>query len=608
MSRDPEDVWSPDYDSTWEEEGEEKPRGHKEPGSRRQPNNCRKWMSRAARDLQNYRHGYVNDKNYLYYSSQPKQTPNLDFYQNNRHFEPEGLYITQLLDKWKKKYDILERNHSYIQWLFPLREYGMNSYAKPLTEAEIELMKKDPLVRERFIRAYKLMLDFYGIRLKDEKTGKVTRTMEWKERFRNLNDHSHNNLRITRILKCLGELGFEHFQAPLVKFFLEETLCNGELQNVKRSALDYFIFTVKDKNERRKLVHFAWKNYKQERFIWGPVEKLRAYQPPAENEQETKDCPKENNEESRLNGQLDSCGNNSDEEEYSDSDDVACQQKSSNSDEKNGKELIPLHDRAERKEHSHGKFPKEGCSGCSETVSDNKGLLSTYSSQCMNGMQLLPEVDKKSYEKEENQVSYVASPKPDHEVPSAGGHLEEGNDGHVMDKTVSKNPTENLQQENVYKKIDNMPIETQRKRKMTNFDREGIPDRGPSQSDDNSGQPKEGGEGNRMDGVEDKVKKLKLSGQSAVESNQIVADDPPNIMIGGNSQKPVDSSSKSQEGEECSQMLSEEAKEEMPKLHRQSNSEKGEKQDDDLSVSSSREDLKQSKTDSGLNQEGAEES
>ncbi|XP_068117940.1 opioid growth factor receptor-like isoform X2 [Hyperolius riggenbachi] len=91
--------------------------------------------------------------------------------------------------------------------------------------------------------------------------------------------YSHNWLRISRILKCLGDLGYEHYQAPLVRFLLEEILCKNNLQNVKRSALDYFMFTVKNKKERQKLVHFAWMNYKsQEEFVWGPLEKLRSFQ------------------------------------------------------------------------------------------------------------------------------------------------------------------------------------------------------------------------------------------------------------------------------------------------------------------------------------------
>lgn len=81
----------------------------------------------------------------------------------------------------------------------------------------------------------------------------------------------HNNLRITRILKSLGELGFGHYQAPLVRFFLEETLVRKTLGSVKRSVLDYFLFAVRDKEKRQELVHFAYNHFEpKDKFVWCP--------------------------------------------------------------------------------------------------------------------------------------------------------------------------------------------------------------------------------------------------------------------------------------------------------------------------------------------------
>lgn len=81
----------------------------------------------------------------------------------------------------------------------------------------------------------------------------------------------HNNLRITRILKSLGELGFERYQAPLVHFFLEETLVKKTLNSVKRSVLDYFLFAVLDKEKRQDLVRFAYLHYEpKDKFVWCP--------------------------------------------------------------------------------------------------------------------------------------------------------------------------------------------------------------------------------------------------------------------------------------------------------------------------------------------------
>ncbi|OPJ84885.1 opioid growth factor receptor isoform B [Patagioenas fasciata monilis] len=232
----------------------------------------------AARDLQRYRHRYpglIESEN-----EEEEEMWNLSFYKNEISFLPQGLHIEILLESWWDNYEVLEENHSYIQWLFPLREHGMNWRAKPLTCQEIQAFKKSQEVMQRFIRAYQLMLRFYGINLINEETGELKRAENWAERFQNLNRFSHNNLRITRILKCLGEMGYEHYQVHLVKFFLTETLVKETLPNVKRSALDYFLFTVRSKRKRRELVYYAWQHYKPRgSFVWGPHEKLSKYRP-----------------------------------------------------------------------------------------------------------------------------------------------------------------------------------------------------------------------------------------------------------------------------------------------------------------------------------------
>ncbi|XP_042657107.1 opioid growth factor receptor isoform X2 [Tyto alba] len=232
----------------------------------------------AAKDLQRYRHCYpdlVESEN-----EEEEEMWNLSFYKNEICFLPQGLHIETLLESWWDNYEVLEENHSYIQWLFPLREHGMNWRAKPLTCQEIQAFKKSREVMERFIRAYQLMLRFYGIILIDEKTGELKRAENWAERFQNLNRFSHNNLRITRILKCLGEMGYEHYQVHLVKFFLTETLVKETLPNVRRSALDYFLFTIRSKEKRRELVHYAWQHFKPRgSFVWGPHDKLLKYRP-----------------------------------------------------------------------------------------------------------------------------------------------------------------------------------------------------------------------------------------------------------------------------------------------------------------------------------------
>ncbi|KAL7843580.1 hypothetical protein AOLI_G00250920 [Acnodon oligacanthus] len=109
--------------------------------------------------------------------------------------------------------------------------------------------REDDQQKRRLLESYRLMLDFYGIKLLDEST----------------------DLRITRILKCLGILGFERYQAPLVHFFLTETLVRGRLPRVKQSVLDYFMFSVLNTSERKKLIRFAFEKFEpKEEFVWCP--------------------------------------------------------------------------------------------------------------------------------------------------------------------------------------------------------------------------------------------------------------------------------------------------------------------------------------------------
>uniref|UniRef100_A0A8C5EK83 Opioid growth factor receptor (OGFr) conserved domain-containing protein n=1 Tax=Gouania willdenowi TaxID=441366 RepID=A0A8C5EK83_GOUWI len=184
-------------------------------------------------------------------------------------FSYSGISIKDFHNNWRGRYDKLEYTHTFIQWLFPLREPGMNSAASPLTEEEVEAFCQSHEAKANLLESYKLMLDFYGMELCNDQTGEVKRAENWEERFNNLNYNLHNSLRITRIIKCLGILGYRHLQAPLVHFFLKESLVKGELPYVKDSILNYFMFAVLDKGERKKLVEFAYFNYHpKDEFVW----------------------------------------------------------------------------------------------------------------------------------------------------------------------------------------------------------------------------------------------------------------------------------------------------------------------------------------------------
>lgn len=284
-----------EYDSTWDTESDGDELGENPARRCSQDRNKRAraafWSNsssrnlRAAKDMQNYRHGYPN---IIDDDGPEERMPNLKFYLNEIKSSPDDVSIETFHSEWRTDYKRLERVHSYIQWLFPLREPGVNYMATELTKKEIQTFRENEEAKQRLVDSYELMLGFYGIQLLSRESGEVKRAENWRERFANLERNMHNNLRITRILKSLGELGFEHYQAPLVRFFLEETLIRKNLSSVKRSVLDYFLFAVRDKRERRKLIRYAFQHFEpKDKFVWCPRKIQKRFKKKAEKRQDS---------------------------------------------------------------------------------------------------------------------------------------------------------------------------------------------------------------------------------------------------------------------------------------------------------------------------------
>ncbi|XP_060559595.1 uncharacterized protein LOC132719761 isoform X2 [Ruditapes philippinarum] len=230
---------------------------------------------------------------------------NLSFYRNNIFSRPPPGHKIEDMLKWKKDYDMLERNHRYIQWLFPIPEgNGLNISAQQLYEHEAEAIRDDDKTRNRVLRAFEMMLDFYGMQLVDDVHGRIKRSDKgWEQRYEHLNRSRHNYLRITRILKSLGELGFERFQAPWVEFLIDEAVINKELPNLNGGCLMHWISAVKNDAEKEILFRKASGlpiNYDSD--IYG-VDSESDDEEGASNEKETheEDLDKANKDLSNLN-------------------------------------------------------------------------------------------------------------------------------------------------------------------------------------------------------------------------------------------------------------------------------------------------------------------
>ena len=197
----------------------------------------------SSRDTEQYLAGYPNQKDDL------SLNDNLRFYSNAIPSRPNGDLVEVIHEEWWGNYRRLEVHHGYIQWLFPLREEGMNSAIHPLQLHELRAIRADPACIRRLQRSYALILDFWGFELADEETGEVRMVAD--ERVRNLVQSTHNYLRVTRVLKSLGEFGLERWK---LGFGLRLwAVAKGPMgrAGMRRSCEEYWLRVLKDEGDRR---------------------------------------------------------------------------------------------------------------------------------------------------------------------------------------------------------------------------------------------------------------------------------------------------------------------------------------------------------------------
>ena len=187
----------------------------------------------------------------------PSCTRNLDFYRNVICSEPDGDLIDTIHSTWCDDNNHLETHHSYIQWLLPTRDArSSNPAAQPLQRHEARAIDSDPALLARARRSVQMMLRFWGLSLASAAAGETVRRDDacWREQFENLCRHPHNNLRITRALKFIGEIdSLRHLQEPIVSAFCTAIVDDQLLAPSAEALLLYWIPVVRDEAARKHL-------------------------------------------------------------------------------------------------------------------------------------------------------------------------------------------------------------------------------------------------------------------------------------------------------------------------------------------------------------------
>jgi len=208
------------------------------------PMHVRSTRRYIARDIQAFLLNYPNQL------PSPSNNLNLRFYRNEIPFQPEGIKVDRFHEIAFGNHRLLEYHHGYIQWLFPIREQGLNYAADPLQLHEAEAIRDDEECQTRLLRSFQMMLDFYGMDFDEDNPLIITRHQDLRvcrQQYVNLMDSYHNYLRITRILKSLWELGQEDYVPSFLLFILAEQSQHDMLDNeaLKSSMDNYWIYCMR---------------------------------------------------------------------------------------------------------------------------------------------------------------------------------------------------------------------------------------------------------------------------------------------------------------------------------------------------------------------------
>lgn len=129
----------------------------------------------------------------------------------------ESMTVDDMHAEMFHDFELLERSHTYIQFIFPTdAPSNFNRNCTPLTPEEARRISLSLAASLRLLYSFIMMLRFYGFRF----TRGVIEIdhARMPERLSNMKRATHNNLRITRILRSLVLLGCK----PLARAWLSQ--------------------------------------------------------------------------------------------------------------------------------------------------------------------------------------------------------------------------------------------------------------------------------------------------------------------------------------------------------------------------------------------------
>jgi len=133
-----------------------------------------------------------------------------------------------LNDIWKYNHSDYERDHHFIQWIFPSDEpSSININAPVVDDSAKKAFRRNPILRMRLQKSYRQFLNFIGV----SDSLIVTDEGLFYLRVRRRN---HNLQRITRVLRSLTILGLRDHAVPFYEFLM------GYSNDINEVTIDYW--------------------------------------------------------------------------------------------------------------------------------------------------------------------------------------------------------------------------------------------------------------------------------------------------------------------------------------------------------------------------------
>eukprot|EP00697_Spironema_sp_BW2_P001595 gnl/Spiro4/1213_TR638_c0_g2_i1.p1 gnl/Spiro4/1213_TR638_c0_g2~~gnl/Spiro4/1213_TR638_c0_g2_i1.p1 ORF type:complete len:251 (-),score=26.54 gnl/Spiro4/1213_TR638_c0_g2_i1:22-702(-) len=173
----------------------------------------------------------------------PDLRANEKFYRNQIPCQPDGDLIDNVHERWSQgDVPLLDKLVGFANWLFPIREVDRNSSSDPLQMCEIEALRAEPAAVERVLRSYELFMKMHGIDL-DRTTGQLSTT---NPQLAETICFESGPCPVVRVLKSIGEFGFEHFQIQFCRFCAEHLSANPTVLSCLVSEWIHFCRTDED--------------------------------------------------------------------------------------------------------------------------------------------------------------------------------------------------------------------------------------------------------------------------------------------------------------------------------------------------------------------------